>query len=103
MENDSDQVDLITLRRAEVAQYDANIAMYEAILAALPSDWPDHLENMRHPANQHDAAMQIEDLDDLALLSQLWYADDVRRAIRTEMVERTKAATILGALEQMQT
>ena len=30
---------------------------------------------------------------------QLWYADDVRHAIRTETLERTKAAAILTVLE----
>jgi hypothetical protein len=103
MQNESNDRDLIELRRAEVAQYDKNIAMYEAVLASLPSEWPDHLQDQRHPSNQHDVAAQIEDLTDLALLSQLWYADDVRRAIRTETVERTKAAAILEALERMQT
>jgi hypothetical protein len=34
------------------------------------------------------------------LVSQLWYADDVAHAIRTEMLERTKAAAILSVLEQ---
>jgi hypothetical protein len=89
----------LDLRRIEVAQYDANIAMYKSILETLPSEWPDHLIQYRNPSNEHDAASQIDDLDDLALVSQLWYADNVYRMIRSETVERTKAAAILAAME----
>jgi hypothetical protein len=93
------EINLIDIRRAEVAQYDANIAMYQSIFATLPNDWPEDLVQYRNPANEHDMAAQIEDLDDLTLVSQLWYADQVHRMIRSEMVERTKAAAILAAME----
>lgn len=89
----------LELRRAEVAQYDANIAMYQSILATLPTEWPSDLVHYRNPVNEHDVAATIEDLDDLALVSQLWYADQVHRMIRSETVERTKAASILAAME----
>lgn len=89
----------IDFRRAEVAQYDANIAMYKSILATLPTEWPDHLLQYRNPLNEHDVASQIEDLDDLSLVSQLWYADNVYKMVRSETVERTKAAAILAAME----
>jgi len=56
-------------RRAEVAQYDANIAMYQAILATLPTEWPARLEQYRGTKNEHDAAAKIDDLDDVTLLS----------------------------------
>jgi len=102
MDNDTNQMTPIELREMEVAQYDANIVMYQTILLSLPSEWPERLEVHRYPDNQHDAAAQIEDLDDLTLVSQLWYADDVRRAIRTETVERTKAAAILEAMKAME-
>jgi hypothetical protein len=89
----------LDLRRIEVAQYDANIAMYKSILETLPSEWPDHLVEYRNPSNEHDTSSQIDDLDDLALVSQLWYADNVYKMIRSETVERTKAAAILAAME----
>lgn len=90
---------LLEARRAEVAQYEANISMYEAIYATLPHEWPKHLEKYRGAKHQHEVADQIEDMEDVALLSQLWYADEVHKAIRSETVEMTKAASILAALE----
>lgn len=92
----------VDLRRSEVAQYDANIAMYEAILTTLPTEWPAELEQYRNPSNEHAVAASIDDLNDLTLVSQLWYADSVRKSIRSEMVERTKAAAILAVLEAQQ-
>ena len=91
--------DPVQSRRDEVAQYDANIAMYQAILATLPTEWPAELEKFRKPKNQHQA---IDDVpaDQVELVSQLWHADDVAHAIRTEMLERTKAAAILSVFEQ---
>jgi hypothetical protein len=86
-------------RRAEVAQYDANIAMYQSILATLPTEWPARLEQHRGAKNEHEAAAKVDDLDDVVLLSQLLYADRCRASIRSEMLERTKAAAILAVLE----
>lgn len=86
-------------RRAEVAQYDANIAMYQQILATLPIEWPERLAQYRGAKNEHEVAAQVEDLNDVVLLSQLLYADRCKAAIRSEMLERTKAATILAVLE----
>jgi hypothetical protein len=91
--------DPIALRREEVAQYDANIAMYTAIFAGLPHEWPAHLEQYRGAKNHQQTIDQIEDLNDVVLLSRLWYADECHKAIRTETLERTKAAAILAALE----
>ena len=86
-------------RRAEVAQYDANIAMYQQILATLPTEWPEHLAQYRGTKNEHEVAAQVEDLDDVVLLSQLLYADRCKASIRAEMLERTKAAAILAVME----
>lgn len=86
-------------RQAEVAQYDANIAMYQAILATLPTEWPARLEQYKGAKNEHEAAAKVDDLDDVVLLSQLLYADRCRASIRSEMLERTKAAAILAVLE----
>lgn len=91
----------IESRRAEVAQYQANINMYQSILLGLPS-WdnaPERLLSFRSATDKHAAISTITDLDDVTLLSQLWYADECFKAIRTEIVEKTKAQTILLALE----
>lgn len=99
MEINEQVITPLEARRAEVAQYEANIAMYQAILLTLPSEWPEALLKYRGDKNQHQTIDEIEDLDDVQLLSQLWYADDVHRAIRTETLEMTKAAAILAVLE----
>lgn len=90
--------DPVQSRRDEVAQYDANIAMYQAILTSLPTEWPAELAQYRNPKNQHTAIDGVP-ADKVELVAQLWYADDVRHAIRTETLERTKAAAILTVLE----
>lgn len=86
-------------RRAEVAQYQANIAMYQAIAASLPSEWPTHLEHLKGEKNQHELIATIEDLDDVALVGQLWAHDQAQAAIRAETVEMMKAQAILTVLE----
>ncbi len=86
-------------RRAEVAQYDANIAMYQSILQTLPTEWPDRLLKYRGAKNEHEVAAEIENLDDVVLLSKLLYADTCRASIRSEILERTKANSILVVME----
>jgi hypothetical protein len=86
-------------RTAEVAQYEANIALYQTILATLPTTWPEHLTQYRGSKNKHDVIATISDLADVELLSKLWYADDCAKAIRTETLEMTKAKAILATLQ----
>jgi hypothetical protein len=90
--------DPLQARREEIKQYDANIAMYQAIAAQLPTSWPKELEEHRDPRNQHKALKKVP-ADKVQQVSELWYADDVAQAIKTETLERTKAAAILAALE----
>jgi hypothetical protein len=85
-------------RIAEVAQYEANIALYKNILTGLPTEWPDRLLQYRGVKNQHEAIVDV-DLADVELLSKLWYADDCARFIRTETLEMTKAKSILTTLQ----
>ena len=94
--------DPIASRQDEVAQYDASIAMYQAIAATLPSEWPAHLVQFKGRANTHQAITEIEDLDDVALVSQLWAHDQAQGSIRSNMVERAKAQAILTALQAQQ-
>jgi hypothetical protein len=89
----------LELRREEVAQYDANIAMYEAILATLPTEWPARLVKFKGRKDHHEAAAELEDFNDVEALSQLLYREQCEAAIRAEKLERTKAATILKVLE----
>jgi hypothetical protein len=98
MENET-QITPLQARKAEVAGYEANIAMYETILAGLPTKWPERLVQYRDAADKHKVAGEIDNLDDVSLLSKLWYADDCYKAIRSETVEKTKAEAILNTLE----
>ena len=98
MENETQPTPL-QIREAEVAQYQANIEMYKSILAGLPTEWPAHLLQYRDATDKHKAAGEVDDLDDVSLLSQLWYADQCYKFIRSETVEKTKAEAILNTLQ----
>lgn len=89
----------LELRQAEVDQYTANIAMYQTILASLPTEFPAHLAQYKGAKDKHTVIATVEDLDDVDLLSKLWAADDCKAAIRSEMVERAKAQAILDVLK----
>jgi hypothetical protein len=94
------QEELLQARVNEVAQYEANIAMYTALKATLPTEWPDHLVEYRNVKDKHEVAGHIASLADVELLSKLWYADDCAASIRSEMVELTKAKAILAILKK---
>ena len=85
-------------RIAEVAQYEANIALYKVILETLPTEWPERLLQYKGSKNQQDVIANVEG-DDVELLSQLWYADECSKAIKTETLEMTKAKAILNVLQ----
>ena len=89
-------------RRAEVAQYEKNIAMYQAIAASLPSEWPADLAHLKGSSNQHADIATVVDLDDVQLVSDLWAHDAAEAAIRAETVEKRKAEAILAFLESQQ-
>lgn len=94
---EADIADAIVSRTYEVYGYDVNITNYEAILAVLPSEWPEHLENLRtlHP---HDAAAQCSP-DDIDLLAELQHRDQISTLIQSERLERSKAQRILDAMD----
>jgi hypothetical protein len=94
----SDTFDPIQIRRDEVAAYDLNIATYQAILATLPTEWPEDLAKHRGAKNTHQAVDDVPE-EHVGLVAQLWYADELKHLIRTETLERTKAAAILAVLE----
>jgi hypothetical protein len=86
-------------RQIEVDQYSANITMYTTILATLPTEWPERLLGFKGSKNKHEDIAKVEDLADVELLAKLWQADDCKAAIRTETLERAKAASILAVLK----
>lgn len=95
----TEQLTPLEARIAEVAQYEANIAMFKAILATLPTEWPEHLAQYKGATNKHATSAQIQNLNDVELLSKLWYADECFASIRSEMVEMQKAKAILAVLQ----
>jgi len=95
----SEQTAALEARRAEVAQYQSNIDTFTTIIATLPSELPERLQGFRARTDRHAAAAEIEDLDDVALLSDVWFFDELKGRVRSETVEMRKAAAILAALE----
>ena len=94
--------DPIAARQAEVDDYNNTIALFQNIRASLPSDWPEHLVKFKDRKDRHEAIAEVEDLDDVALVSDLWAHDDAYAAIRSNMVERAKAQAILSAMQAEQ-
>lgn len=92
----------LEIRQEEVATYQKNIDMYNTIAASLPSEWPDHLIHYKSRTDRHEAIAEIEDLDEVILVSDLWAHDQAVAAIRAETVEMRKAMAILSALEAQQ-
>ena len=88
-------------RQQEVDQYTANIAMYQSILATLPTEYPEHLQQYVGRTDLHAVVAEIENLDDVELLSQLIYAHQCKASIRAEIAERTKAIAILNVLKAL--
>jgi len=95
----AEQTAVIEARRAEVAQYQSNIDTFTAILSTLPTELPERLQGLRARTDRHAAAAEVEDLDDVALLSDVWFYDELKGRVRSETVEMRKAAAILAALE----
>lgn len=86
------------MRQLEVATYQANIERFKTIYATLPKEWPAHLVKHRDAENHHDEITKVENVDDIELVSKLWYADQCAKFIRTETVEMVKAKAILDAM-----
>jgi hypothetical protein len=90
--------DPVQSRQDEVAQYDQSIAMYQSVASGLPSEWPAHLVQFKGRTDTHAAIAEIEDLDDVQVVCDLWAHDQAQAAIRSNMVERAKAQAILNAM-----
>ena len=84
-------------RVLEVATYEANIFMYQTLLQTLDGNWDDDLLHLKDIEAQ-EAARQcpMDRLERLAVLQQF---DQVTNLLKTEIVERAKAAAILAILK----
>jgi hypothetical protein len=89
----------IEIREEEIAQYQANIDLYNSIASTLPSEWPAALAHLKNSSNKHSDIATIENIDEVVLVSDLWAHDDALAAIRSETVEMRKAMAILEALK----
>lgn len=95
---EADLADSIVMRTHEVYQYDQNIANYESMLTTLPTDeWPSTIVHLRGMPSHEAAALcdpaYVEDL------SRYQLRDQVASLIKSEKVERDKAAAILAAVD----
>lgn len=91
--------EIIQARKDEVAAYQNNIDTFNAILETLPNTLPARLEEYRSRADRHNAAAEIENLDDVQLLADVWFYDELQARVRSEIVEMRKAQAILAVLE----
>lgn len=95
----TEEIELTPLqaRELEVQTYEANIEIYKAILATLDGDWDADLAHLKDVEGQ-EAARQcpMDRLERFAVLQQF---DQVTNLLKTEIVERAKAAAILAVLK----
>ena len=84
------------VRALEVASYDANVVTYQTLLATLDGDWDDDLIHLKDIEGQ-EAARQCP-MDRLERLAVLQQYDQVTKLLKTEIVERAKAAAILAVM-----
>lgn len=93
----SDLADNIVARTYEVYYYDTNIQNYELLLANYPSNWPNYLEHFKG-MDSHQAAAECapEHINELADCQQF---ERISYLIKTEKIERAKAASILEVLK----
>ena len=91
--------EIIASRQEELNAYQLNIDMYNSLLANLPSELPARLEEYRQRPDKHVAATEIQNLDDVSLLADVWYFDEIKGRIRSEIVEMRKVQAIISVLE----
>ena len=84
------------VRALEVASYESNIVTYQTLLATLDGDWDDDLVHLKGLEAQ-EAARQCP-MDRLERLAVLQQHDQVTNLLKTEIVERAKAAAILAVM-----
>jgi len=91
------QLTPLEARQAEVDSYSLNVSNYQTLLATLDGDWDADLAHLKGIESQ-EAARQcpMDRLERLAVLQQF---DQVTNLLKTEIVERAKAAAILAVLQ----
>ena len=93
---DAIQLTPVQMRQAEVNSYSANVENYKALLQTLDGNWDDDLIHLKGVESQ-EAARQCS-MDRLERLAVLQQFDQVTNLLKTEIVERAKAAAILAVM-----
>jgi hypothetical protein len=91
---------MIEMRQAEIDAYTTNIATYTHIVNSIDGNWDADLVQFKTMA-PHDAARECP-IERVERLSELQQFEQFSFLIKTEMLERAKAVSILRALEANQ-
>jgi len=86
----------IQVRQMEVDAYTTNINNYANILSTLNGVWDNDLLHLKNVESQ-EASRQCP-MDRLERLAELQLHDQLENLLKTEIVERFKAQTILNSL-----
>lgn len=84
------------VRQMEVDAYNANIAIYTALLATLDGEWDADLIHLKD-LDPQEAARQCP-MSRLSRLAVLQQHDQVTKLLKTEIVEGAKAKAILDIM-----
>lgn len=86
----------ILAREHEINGYQVNINNYGAMLANLPTEWPNDLLKYKDMSTQQ-IATNVPD-EHLDLVNDLLFADKIKLLLRTEKIEQGKAKHVYNAL-----
>lgn len=89
---------LIQMRQQEIAAYQLNIDNYSTIVAALPSECPEHLKTYRNSSAQDLVGTVSE--QDIQTIADLQFRDQLQKLLITERIEQRKSQLVKMALEQ---
>ena len=85
-------------REREVHQYQINIDNYNQMLTALPTG--EVPADIAQYLNTQPDDLPIDmDIDDVMLISQYQYRDRLKKLLRTENIEQSKARAVLESLK----
>ena len=85
-------------REREVHQYQINIDNYNQMLTALPTG--EVPADIAQYLNTQPDDLPIDmDIDDVMLISQYQYRDRLKKLLRTENIEQSKARAVLDSLK----
>lgn len=87
----------LEMRQREVDAYTANIEMYQTILATLDGNWDDDLIHLKDK-EPHAAARECP-ISRIERLAELQQFEQMSHLLKTEILERSKANSILNVLK----